>query len=419
MAKIFVSIASYRDPELLPTLESLLLNAANPDDLTVCIAWQHAEEDEWDKLDQYLNDPRFRIIDIPYQQAKGVCHARSLIQQFYTNEDFYLQLDSHHRFSKNWDVILQDYINYLRVKGHKKPILSAYLPGYFPKNDPDGRNIEVWGLNIDRFMPAGVPFLRPYHIEKWETLKEPFPTRFLSGHFIFTVGQFVKEVPYDPHLYFHGEESSLAGRAYTNGYDLFAPNKPLIWHEYTREGKTKHWDDSQDWADRDKVSYSRFRKIFDMDDVPCSPCQRNSLGAYGLGYERSLEQYEKYAGLKFKTRQIHQETINYVLPPVKGDYESGLATKHKVCIDIYKGALLETDYDSFAVALLDVEMNDVFRLDANELDIKGFFELDQNDKFIHIWREFESSQRPHSWRVWPHSKSKGWCDKIENPIGYE
>ena len=419
MAKIFVSIASYRDPELLSTLESLLSNAVNPDDLTVCIAWQHAKEDEWDKLDQYLNDPRFRIIDIPYQEAKGVCHARSLIQQFYTDEDFYLQLDSHHRFSKNWDIVLQDYINYLRVKGHKKPILSAYLPGYFPKNDPDGRNIEVWGLNIDRFMPAGVPFLRPYHIEKWETSKEPFPTRFLSGHFIFTVGQFVKEVPYDPHLYFHGEESSLAGRAYTNGYDLFAPHKPLIWHEYTREGKTKHWDDSQDWADRDKASYARFRKIFDMDDVPCSPCQRNALGSYGLGYERTLEEYERYAGLKFKTRQIHQETINYALPPVKGDYESGLATKHKVCIDIYKGALVETDYESFAVALLDKDGNDAFRLDANELEIKSFFEVDQNDKFIHIWREFESSERPHSWRVWPYSKSKGWCERIENPIGYE
>ena len=35
MAKIFVSIASYRDPELLPTLESLLTNAANPENLTI------------------------------------------------------------------------------------------------------------------------------------------------------------------------------------------------------------------------------------------------------------------------------------------------------------------------------------------------------------------------------------------------
>lgn len=419
MAKIFVSIASYRDPELLPTLKNLLENAANPEDLTICIAWQHAEEDEWDVLDEYKEDPRFLILDIPYNEAKGVCDARHKIQEYVTNEDYYLQLDSHHRFDKNWDATLKDYLHYLIAKGHYKPILSSYLPGYFPKKDPADRNIEVWGLSIDRFMPAGVPFLRPYNVDNWRELKEPFPTRFVSGHFIFTVGSFPKEVPYDPNLYFHGEESSLAGRAYTSGYDLFAPHRPVIWHEYTREGKTKHWDDSKDWADRDKTSYARFRKIFDMDEVPCSPCQRRALGVYGLGSVRTLREFEEYAGIKFKTRQIHQETLDNKLPPVKGHFESGLASKHKVCIDLYKGALPETDYDSFAVALLDEAGADVYRRDMSSIEFEGLMKIDPNDKFIHIWREYESVNRPHTWRVWPHSASKGWCDKIENPIGYE
>lgn len=419
MAKIFVSIASYRDPELLPTLESLLTNASNPEDLTICIAWQHAIEDEWDTLEKYQADSRFKIIDIPYEKAQGVCYARFLIQKEHTDEEYYLQLDSHHRFDEDWDTTLKDYLNYLKVKGHYKPILSSYLPGYFPKKDPIDRNIEVWGLNIDRFMPAGVPFLRPYTVDNWKELKEPFPTRFLSGHFIFTIGAFAKEVPYDPSLYFHGEESSLAGRAYTNGYDLFAPHRPIIWHEYTREGKTKHWDDHTTWSEKDKASYARFRKVFDMDEVPCSPCQRRSLGPYGLGEVRSLQDYERYAGLKFKTRQIHQETINNALPPIRGDYESGLATKHKVCIDVYKGSIAETDYDHFAVALLDAQGLDLFRQDADENEIRGLLNADPNDKFIHIWREFEGVHRPFAWRVWPHSKSKGWCDKIENPIGYE
>ena len=268
-------------------------------------------------------------------------------------------------------------------------------------------------------MPAGVPFLRPYTVDNWEHLKEPFPTRFVSGHFIFTIGQFVKDIPYDPFLYFHGEESSLAGRAYTHGYDLFAPHRPIIWHEYTREGKKKHWDDSSTWSEKDKASYARFRKIFEMDDVPCTPCQRNALGAYKLGDVRSLSEYEHYAGLKFKTRQIHQETLNNNLPPVRSDYESGLATKQKVCIDVYKGSLVETDYENFAVALLDENGVDLYRQDANQDEIRGLFDTDPNDKFIHIWREFESVNRPSTWRVWPYSKSKGWCEKIENPIGYE
>ena len=50
---IFVQIASYRDPQLLPTLDDMFSNADNPDDIYVGIAWQHSEEDEWDNLDKY------------------------------------------------------------------------------------------------------------------------------------------------------------------------------------------------------------------------------------------------------------------------------------------------------------------------------------------------------------------------------
>lgn len=419
MAKIFVSIASYRDPELLPTIESLLSNASNKHELFIYIAWQHAEEDTWDNLDAYKDDPRFHIIDIPHLEADGVCWARNKIQQFYSKEDYYLQLDSHHRFSPNWDATIVDYLHFLQCKGHYKPILSSYLPGYFPKKDPEGRNDEVWGLNVDRFMPAGVLFLRPYNIDNWQELKEPFPSRFVSGHFIFTIGKFVEEIPYDPNLYFHGEESSLAARAYTNGYDLFAPHRPIIWHEYTRAGKTKHWDDSKTWSEKDKTSYARYRKIFDMDEGGCSPCQRKSLGPYTLGTVRSLEQYEKYAGLKFKTRQIHQETLENKMPPIKGEYESGLANKIKVCLDILKADLPEPDYDFAAIAMLDAEGKDIYRQDAEGNEIYNALHATPSDNFAHIWREFESPTQPVKWRVWPHSISKGWLNPIEKEIGYE
>ncbi len=418
MAKIFVSIAAYRDPELLPTLENLLENARHPEDLVICIGWQHSKEDKWDTLKKYKKDPRFKIIDIDYKESKGVCWARSEIQKLYTDEDYYLQLDSHHRFTKDWDVQLKDLLHYLMCKGHEKPLLSAYIPGYFPEKDPENRVNEVWGLNIDRFMPAGAIFLRPHHIDKFQELKEPFLTRFISAHFIFTIGNFVKEVPYDPNLYFHGEESSLAARAYTYGYDLFAPHKVIVWHEYTREGKKRHWDDSQDWKQKDDDSYARFRKLFGM-DPGCTPCQRKALAPYGFGPARSLTDFEKYAGLKFSTRQIHRETLKNSLPPIKSDYESGLASSQKYCIDIYKGSLTETDYDSFVVAFLDENGEDVYRQDCNKGEIESMMNLEANNKFIHIWRNFEAVERPVCWRVWPHSESKGWMERIEQKISYE
>ena len=45
------------------------------------------------------------------------------------------------------------------------------------------------------------------------------------------------QVPYDPHLpfLFFGEETSMAARLYTNGWDFFAPTQAVVYHLWTRE----------------------------------------------------------------------------------------------------------------------------------------------------------------------------------------
>ena len=100
---IYVQIASYRDPELLPTIEDCIKTAKYPNDLTFGIAWQHNPEDKWDNLDEYKNDSRFRILDYNYLESKGLCWARRQIQKAYEGEEYTLQLDSHHRFTQDWD----------------------------------------------------------------------------------------------------------------------------------------------------------------------------------------------------------------------------------------------------------------------------------------------------------------------------
>lgn len=420
MSKIFISIAAYRDPELLPTIKNCIENAENPNDLVFCIAWQHTSEDKWDNLDEYKSDERFRIIDIPHYKSEGVCWARAKIQEYYDGEEYYLQLDSHHRFIKDWDKRLKDKLNWLRCTGVSyKPIISTYLPSYFPEKDPVDRLNEVWALNIDRFLPEGAVFLRPHGLNGWEEMKEPAKARFMSAHFIFTLGKWIAEVPYDPYFYFHGEETSLAVKSFTWGWDIFCPNEVLVWHEYTREGKKKQWDDDSIWAQRDKASYARFRELFGMNEGEDYRNYKEAFGKYWFGNSRSLEDYERYAGLKFKTRQIHRETIDYQLPPIKGDYESGLCSKVKVCIDVWKESLKEPDYDWWAISLIDENGNDLYRRDCDKNEIHSLMNENASDQFIHIWREYEDTKLPHSWRVWPHSESKGFCDKIENKIKYE
>lgn len=413
---IFVQIASYRDPELLPTIRDCLANAKRPQNLHFCIAWQHDDNDLWDNLDEFKNDSRFRILDINYKDAKGVCWARNKLQRYYNGETYTLQLDSHHRFSKNWDKILIDMLKDLQGKGHEKPLLTAYLPGYFPKNDPVGRNIEVWYTTIDRYMPEGPIFIKPGHIQEWQKLTQPIPARFYSGHFAFTLGRFVHDVPHDPDFYFHGEETSISIRAFTHGYDLFHPHIPIIWHEYTRKGKPRHWDDHQ-FSPLDKFSFRKYRALLGIDNE-----SRENLDfvCYDLGKERTVEQFEHNVGLDLKGKRIHQHTLDNKMLPIpymnEEEWELSLIKHFKYCINVYKGSLTESDYDCWVLAFKDKEGNETIRVDVNENELKGIQSINDDNQFFNIWREFDCTEFPNSWLIWPHSISKGWLDRIEQEI---
>ena len=176
MESIFIQIASYRDPELIPTIDNLLANADYPDRLVLCVAHQYSKDDKWDNLQKYADDSRF---------------------------------------IRGWDTMCISMLKELQSKGHKKPLLTSYIPSYNPSNDPQERHPKPWGMSFDRFIPEGVVFFLPYHMEHY--INEPVPARFYSAHFAFTLGVFCKEVPHDPLFYYHGEEITIGVRAFTWG----------------------------------------------------------------------------------------------------------------------------------------------------------------------------------------------------------
>ncbi len=144
--KIFVQIASYRDPQLVPTLKDMIANAKKPKNLVFSIARQFSETDGFDNLDEFRKDKRFKILDIPYQESKGVCWARNMTQQLYDGEEYTLQIDSHMRFVKDWDDILIKMIKGLQKDGYEKPLLTGYVPSFDPENDPAGRAQDAWRM---------------------------------------------------------------------------------------------------------------------------------------------------------------------------------------------------------------------------------------------------------------------------------
>jgi glycosyltransferase involved in cell wall biosynthesis len=408
--KIFIQIASYRDPQLLPTLRDCIDKAKNPKKLVFSIAWQHSEEDTWDNLDEFKNDKRFRIVDIPYSESKGACWARNQLQQNYSGEEYTLQLDSHHRFVENWDEELINMIEQLKDKGHEKPLLTGYVSSFDPDNDPAARIKQPWKMNFDRFIPEGAVFFLPATIDDYASRTEPIPARFYSAHFCFTLGSFVEEVPHDPEYYFHGEEISIAVRAYTHGYDLFHPHKTIVWHEYTRKGRKKQWDDDKLWVSKNVHCHKRNRKLFEMD----GEVKDIDFGIYDFGKVRTLEDYERYAGISFKKRAVQQYTLDNNLapnPPLYGEeFESSFLKIFKHCIDIGFDKIPENDYEFLVVAFHNDKDETIFRKDADVNEI-NMLKRDP-DGYGKIWREFQTERKPSYWVVWPFSTSKGWCERI-------
>jgi len=399
---IFIQIASYRDPELLPTLRDLFDKAKYPDNIRVCIAWQHSEKDKWDNLKEFKDDSRLHIIDIPYRDAKGACWARNLIQQEYKNETYTLQLDSHHRFVQDWDDISIKMIKQLINRGYDKPLLTSYIPSYNPKLDPQARINTPWGMSFDRFTPEGIVFFLPYYIE--DKPLYPIPARFYSAHFAFTLGKHCLEVQHDPEYYFHGEEITLAVRSFTHGYDLFHPNKVIAWHEYTREGRTKQWDDDPKWTDKNLACHAKVRSLLGVDD-------ENDIEElqYGLGTERTLQEYETYAGIKFNNRSITDNCRTNKRPP--GNKEDVYFERFKHAIGVNHSAYTKDDYTFLAIIFETKDGTSLHREDMPAEVFNARLKDARDGKEFIIWKEYNGPQ-PHKIILWA-CNAEGWQEKTE------
>jgi hypothetical protein len=330
-----------------------------------------------------------------------------------------LQLDSHHRFVENWDQELIAMYDQLRSKGHEKPLLTSYAPSFNPKNDPAERTMAPYKMNFDKFIPEGAVFFLPATMDNHKTLTEPIPARFYSAHFAFTGGDFVKEVPHDPELYFHGEEISIAVRAFTWGYDLFHPHKLILWHEYTRTNRVKHWDDDSQWWKKNTSSHLRNRKLFEMDGLT----KDIDFGVHDFGPKRTLADYERYAGLSFKRRKAHKYTLAHKLPPNPAsecefnDADADADTDFKHCIELKRdqfSKLEPNDYAFWAIIYEDALGASLHRRDYSETDVRQH--LNATDATIKLNHEFYAPTKPHKWIVWPHSKTQGWLQKIEKTL---
>jgi len=142
---------------------------------------------------------------------------------------------------------------------------------------------------------------------------KPVPGAFVSGNFLFGPSKIITEVPYDPFLYFYGEEISMSARLWTHGWDLFAPNEVVIYHQYIRKGEPRHWGHHTEWWMRDKLAHARVRHLLGT-ELSSDPEVTVELEKYGLGSKRSVAEYERFCGVNFKAKTISDNAKKGIFP---------------------------------------------------------------------------------------------------------
>lgn len=296
MKDIFISVASYRDKELDSTLRSAVQMASKPDKLHFGIVYQGTERERPD----FSFLPKYSLISMHPREARGVGYARSKAMDLYRDEEYYLQIDSHTQFVKDWDIKLLEQLKLAQSQTRYKAIISAYPLQYYRENNKiflQTKSTNDFSANPNK-QKVKLRKTKEWTAERMEfdNLKKGLPelSNTVLGGFIFTYGSIVKDVPYDPEISFFGEEICFAMRAWTRGYDIYSPSEVILYHFYGRGGQPKVWKDDAvrkiSWKEIQAKSYEKQKRVL------CGIEQ----GIMGVGSTRTLKEYEKFIGFDFK-----------------------------------------------------------------------------------------------------------------------
>jgi [Skp1-protein]-hydroxyproline N-acetylglucosaminyltransferase len=265
---IFVSVAAFREYLLADTLQSLYANAKHPDKLYVGVIVNNCfhptscqggvkvvgkDKNGKDKLQNthgipddnqiatfchkstfqhYCDNGQVRVLYVHETEALGPAVARYYSSKLWGGETYYVQIDAHLRFATHWDA---SYIQELKAtKSFPKAILSTYPPGFVnfrqdPPFTPGTRLCKCQLRPAEDFLPR-VEMEGRCH----ENQTRPTQMAFCGAGFFFAPSQLLSEVPMDPFLpwMFMGEEIAFSIRAWTHGWNIYAPRKNWIGHQY-------------------------------------------------------------------------------------------------------------------------------------------------------------------------------------------
>ena len=326
-ARTFVCIAAYLEEDIRNTIEDCLRKSRYPDKISFGICWQYSDASAANQsyLDDLIRLYDIKVVKHRFEDSQGVGWARYEAMNLYANQKYVLQIDAHTRFVENWDqVLIESYRNLKKISD--KPIIS-YLPHSFSRDNASQKDVYHGGST--KRDAIYYPQISGVDNENMLYYSESSPTVPLNAHqhisilvpsFVFTEGVWYKEVPPDPDIYYMGAELALSMRSFSFGFDIYTPNKNVVWHRSHSIEKLKHYYTH----DLNKVKALRNRSVQKVSSL----IEGTSMGQFGLGSIKTFQEFEQFAGLNFKqrtSREISLQSYRFRNSPLK----LGLMTRCK------------------------------------------------------------------------------------------
>lgn len=137
---IFVSIACYRDKNIINTIKSMILNAKRPENIYISISISTILNYEQWVTDIYdlakSNSINLRVKTDEAFEVHKIGELRAKADSSYNKEDYYMSISSSTEFDPFWDdILIKQYEDISNNRPNEKVVFTCEPRGYLPHDD--------------------------------------------------------------------------------------------------------------------------------------------------------------------------------------------------------------------------------------------------------------------------------------------
>jgi [Skp1-protein]-hydroxyproline N-acetylglucosaminyltransferase len=270
-----------------------------------------------------MYNDRVDVFRMKADLSVGPVFARHIGHRIYRGEYYTTQSDAHVTYTQDWDA---DIISQMEATKNDMAVLTSYLTDVQDSIDENGKSLRDTRpimCNTDYEGGQGQHLRHGSQPERVPSVVgTPQLEPYWAAGYSFSRGHFVVNVPYDAlqPMIFQGEEMSIGIRAFTIGYDMYAPERSVCFHHYavgnnarTRNKVPHFWENAKSYPGVGKKAMSRLLGIVHMNpEVELKDWDHTDENLYGIGGVRTPEKFYETFGIDVVKKKTEHHLCRFV-----------------------------------------------------------------------------------------------------------